>query len=38
MPATGTGLRFCVNSESLAFTDEQNLPSLADPAAESRLA
>jgi methionine-R-sulfoxide reductase len=30
-----TGLRYCVNSESLAFTDEANLASLADPAAES---
>jgi methionine-R-sulfoxide reductase len=29
-----TGLRFCVNSESLAFTDEEELASLADPAAE----
>jgi methionine-R-sulfoxide reductase len=30
-----TGLRYCVNSESLAFTDEGDLASLADPAAES---
>jgi peptide methionine sulfoxide reductase msrA/msrB len=30
-----TGLRFCLNSESLAFTDEDDLSSLADPAAES---
>jgi methionine-R-sulfoxide reductase len=30
-----TGLRYCVNSESLAFTDEADLPSLADPAAET---
>jgi methionine-R-sulfoxide reductase len=30
-----TGLRYCVNSESLAFTDENELASLADPAAES---
>jgi methionine-R-sulfoxide reductase len=30
-----TGLRFCVNSESLAFTDEGALPQLADPAAEA---
>jgi methionine-R-sulfoxide reductase len=30
-----TGLRYCVNSESLAFTDESNLTSLADPAAGS---
>ena len=29
-----TGLRYCVNSESLAFTDEADLASLADPAAE----
>jgi methionine-R-sulfoxide reductase len=28
-----TGLRYCVNSESLAFTDQANLASLADPAA-----
>lgn len=28
-----TGLRFCVNSESLAFTDETDLASLADPEA-----
>ena len=26
-----TGLRFCVNSESLAFTDEADLAKLADP-------
>jgi methionine-R-sulfoxide reductase len=30
-----TGLRYCVNSESLTFTDEQDLIRLADPAAES---
>jgi methionine-R-sulfoxide reductase len=30
-----TGLRYCVNSESLAFTDESDLASLADPAAET---
>ena len=30
-----TGLRYCVNSESLAFTDENELARLADPAAES---
>jgi methionine-R-sulfoxide reductase len=30
-----TGLRYCVNSESLAFTDEGELPELADPAAEA---
>jgi len=29
-----TGLRYCVNSESLAFTDETRLSGLADPAAE----
>ena len=29
-----TGLRYCVNSESLAFTNEADLASLADPAAE----
>jgi methionine-R-sulfoxide reductase len=28
-----TGLRFCVNSESLTFTDQTELASLADPAA-----
>lgn len=27
-----TGLRYCVNSESLAFTDRSNVSSLADPA------
>ena len=31
-----TGLRYCVNSESLAFTDEKDLPSLAEPAAGAR--
>ena len=30
-----TGLRYCVNSESLAFTDEADLARLADPAAET---
>jgi methionine-R-sulfoxide reductase len=30
-----TGLRYCVNSESLAFTDQSELPRLADPAPES---
>jgi methionine-R-sulfoxide reductase len=30
-----TGLRFCVNSESLMFVDEQELSSLAEPAAET---
>jgi methionine-R-sulfoxide reductase len=30
-----TGLRFCVNSESLAFTDGSQLRFLADPAAEA---
>lgn len=29
-----TGLRFCLNSESLKFTDKDKLASLADPAAE----
>jgi methionine-R-sulfoxide reductase len=28
-----TGLRYCVNSESLAFTDEKDLSRLADPLA-----
>jgi methionine-R-sulfoxide reductase len=28
-----TGLRFCVNSESLVFTDDKDLAQLADPAA-----
>ena len=28
-----TGLRYCVNSESLAFTDAAHLAALADPAA-----
>ena len=28
-----TGRRYCVNSESLAFTDEADLARLADPAA-----
>jgi methionine-R-sulfoxide reductase len=27
-----TGLRYCVNSESLQFTDQKNLSQLADPA------
>ena len=27
-----TGLRYCVNSESLAFTDRAEVASLADPA------
>jgi methionine-R-sulfoxide reductase len=30
-----TGLRYCVNSESLTFTDESDLARLADPAAEA---
>jgi methionine-R-sulfoxide reductase len=30
-----TRLRYCVNSESLTFTDEADLASLADPAADS---
>lgn len=29
-----TGLRYCVNSESLVFTDEKDLGRLADPAAD----
>lgn len=29
-----TGLRFCVNSESLMFVDQERLSELADPAAE----
>lgn len=29
-----TGQRHCVNSESLVFTDEEDLATLADPAAE----
>jgi methionine-R-sulfoxide reductase len=29
-----TGLRYCVNSESLVFTDEEDVAKLADPAAE----
>ena len=32
---TVTGLRYCVNSESLAFTAKKDLPTLADPAAET---
>ena len=30
-----TGLRFCVNSESLVFVDRKDLAELADPAVES---
>jgi methionine-R-sulfoxide reductase len=30
-----TGLRYCVNSESLAFTDQADLARLADPAADT---
>lgn len=30
-----TGLRFCMNSESLRFVDEEQLKTLADPAAEA---
>jgi methionine-R-sulfoxide reductase len=30
-----TGLRFCVNSESLVFVDRKDLATLADPAAEA---
>lgn len=31
-----TGLRFCLNSESLEFTDADKLATLADPAAEKK--
>jgi methionine-R-sulfoxide reductase len=31
-----TGLRYCVNSESLVFCDQDEIPKLADPAAESQ--
>jgi methionine-R-sulfoxide reductase len=31
-----TGLRYCVNSESLVFSDEKDLATLADAAAEGR--
>ncbi len=30
-----SGLRYCVNSESLVFTDEKDLAKLADPAGDS---
>jgi methionine-R-sulfoxide reductase len=30
-----TGLRYCVNSESLTFTEEQDVAKLADPAADA---
>lgn len=30
-----SGLRYCVNSESLAFTDQNDLAKLADPAADA---
>ncbi|HET6325531.1 MAG TPA: bifunctional methionine sulfoxide reductase B/A protein [Planctomycetaceae bacterium] len=33
-----TGLRFCLNSESLKFTDKDKLASLADPIADKRAA
>ncbi|HXY33405.1 MAG TPA: bifunctional methionine sulfoxide reductase B/A protein [Planctomycetaceae bacterium] len=33
-----TGLRFCLNSESLKFTDKDKLASLADPATEQAAA
>jgi peptide methionine sulfoxide reductase msrA/msrB len=33
-----TGLRFCLNSESLKFTDKDKLATLADPIAEQRAA
>jgi peptide methionine sulfoxide reductase MsrB len=29
-----SGLRYCVNSESLAFTDAADVATLADPAAD----
>lgn len=32
-----TGLRYCVNSESLIFVDEADLATLADPASESAI-
>jgi peptide methionine sulfoxide reductase msrA/msrB len=32
-----TGLRFCLNSESLKFTDKSKLASLADPLAEQKV-
>ena len=31
-----TGLRFCVNSESLVFVDRKEVATLADPAAKAR--
>lgn len=31
-----SGLRFCVNSESLVFVDREDLATLADPAAQAR--
>lgn len=33
-----TGLRFCLNSESLEFTEADKLATLADPAAEGKSA
>ncbi len=33
-----TGLRFCLNSESLSFTPSENVKSLADPAADNAAA
>jgi methionine-R-sulfoxide reductase len=35
VPDQPTGLRFCVNSASLVFTDSDKLATLADPAAKS---
>lgn len=32
-----TGQRYCVNSESLAFTDESDVATLADPAADAEI-
>jgi methionine-R-sulfoxide reductase len=32
-----TGLRYCVNSESLIFTDDQDLAKLADPLAKEQV-
>jgi peptide methionine sulfoxide reductase MsrB len=31
-----TGLRYCVNSESLVFTDQADLAALADPSAPEK--
>jgi peptide methionine sulfoxide reductase MsrB len=32
-----TGLRFCVNSESLVFVDKKDLAMLADPTASGEI-